>query len=456
MSYLGKGTGAGRDQPDWDGTTWRTVKRVNSQIQSLTATGSWNGIADIIYVTGAGAKTITLPLPTATPRKVTIVDAANTAEQNPITVVAAGGGFINGQTSFLINKRGGAAIFELTSIAGNGSWQVSAQGIHYAENVVIWRPSSSVVRPNVFTTFVAALAAAKSSLGPGRIYLDDADSSTFAVAAAAHDFEGRISLHASGDQQIDFATNASFNNVPEIRCNGGQLTLDDGTNADTNNSILRIVQAGLNPVYENIVDVGSNVRRFIRVDTGEAAATVRRVTLLGSSVIARSSAVESDGALQMVYQGFGPHTITTGAFVDEASHGEDLTVDIESPVNVNSRDNVDDNWSGTVNLSYLFPGVRLAPSTITGVATLEGTHGRDLYTEVDSTGGGFTLTLPPAADCLEGDLITIKDVGGDASSNNVTVDGNSANIDGAGTLTMNTNFQSVTLRKNSGGTWSVI
>jgi hypothetical protein len=47
----------------------------------------------------------------------------------------------------------------------------------------------------------------------------------------------------------------------------------------------------------------------------------------------------------------------------------------------------------------------------------------DYYVGVDSSGGAVTLTLPAAAAALDGQTWIIKDEGGSANSNNITVTG---------------------------------
>lgn len=62
------------------------------------------------------------------------------------------------------------------------------------------------------------------------------------------------------------------------------------------------------------------------------------------------------------------------------------------------------------------------------------------------TTGGFTITLPSSASCIDGDTIQILDVTGVFGSNNVTVARNGANIQNlAQDLTLNINNASVTL-----------
>lgn len=121
MSYTGEGSGA-NDQRVWDGSKWVLAKRPLSQAQSLSADGSWDGIADYILVTGTGGRAITLPKPTIVPRNVTIIDAAGNSAANVIIVVAAGGGTIGGESSVRLNVDHAVIDLVFVSTAGAGSW----------------------------------------------------------------------------------------------------------------------------------------------------------------------------------------------------------------------------------------------------------------------------------------------------------------------------------------------
>lgn len=72
---------------------------------------------------------------------------------------------------------------------------------------------------------------------------------------------------------------------------------------------------------------------------------------------------------------------------------------------------------------------------------------------VDTNGGAVTITLPASPE--EGHVFQIKDAGGDAEANAITIAGNGNNIDGAGSFTMDVNYQNVTLL-HSGGEWYVL
>ena len=56
---------------------------------------------------------------------------------------------------------------------------------------------------------------------------------------------------------------------------------------------------------------------------------------------------------------------------------------------------------------------------------------------VDSTAGAITITLDEVP--VDGKFYYIKDIG-NASANNVTIDGNGKYIDGAATLSLTTNY----------------
>lgn len=78
----------------------------------------------------------------------------------------------------------------------------------------------------------------------------------------------------------------------------------------------------------------------------------------------------------------------------------------------------------------------------------------DYVIRVDSSGGGFTVSLP--AGHAAGDTLVIKDVSGSAGTNNVIIDPNAAEtIDGSATFTMSVNYQSVTV-VSDGTNWAII
>lgn len=64
---------------------------------------------------------------------------------------------------------------------------------------------------------------------------------------------------------------------------------------------------------------------------------------------------------------------------------------------------------------------------------------------VTSTGAARTITLPPASQ-MKDRIVAVKDEGGGAAANNITIDGNgSETIDGAATYAMNVNYSCIWL-----------
>jgi len=67
----------------------------------------------------------------------------------------------------------------------------------------------------------------------------------------------------------------------------------------------------------------------------------------------------------------------------------------------------------------------------------------------DSTGGPFTITLPPAADWA-GAFFWVKDVGGAAGANNISVQHDGGTIEGGGTFVINLNRKAIALYSDGG------
>lgn len=72
-----------------------------------------------------------------------------------------------------------------------------------------------------------------------------------------------------------------------------------------------------------------------------------------------------------------------------------------------------------------------------------------------TTGTVTSLTLP-TEQCISGRTIIIKDAGGNAGTNNITVDTEAAQtIDGSATAVMSTDYESITLYCD-GSNWFII
>ena len=81
----------------------------------------------------------------------------------------------------------------------------------------------------------------------------------------------------------------------------------------------------------------------------------------------------------------------------------------------------------------------------------------DEYIVVDSSGGPITITLPVVSSGNDGLGFIIKDCAGQASVNNITINGNGKNIDGSGTYVMNIDYQGIQIiYSNDANTWSAV
>jgi hypothetical protein len=77
---------------------------------------------------------------------------------------------------------------------------------------------------------------------------------------------------------------------------------------------------------------------------------------------------------------------------------------------------------------------------VTAVTTTYTAIATDYLVTADATGGAFTVTLPALAGML-GRVVIVKKI--DASANTVTVDGGAANIDGAATRALATQYAAI-------------
>jgi hypothetical protein len=73
---------------------------------------------------------------------------------------------------------------------------------------------------------------------------------------------------------------------------------------------------------------------------------------------------------------------------------------------------------------------------------------QDYWVGVDSTGSAVTLNLPNRTLLTDSWSCIIKDIGGDAGTNNITITPDGGKIDGSGTKVISSNYGSVTIRYN--------
>jgi len=100
-----------------------------------------------------------------------------------------------------------------------------------------------------------------------------------------------------------------------------------------------------------------------------------------------------------------------------------------------------------VGISQLSGGVIYKRVYKTGDYTLTPA---DYYIGVDTTGGAVTLTLPAAGAVLDGQTWVVKDEGGNASSNNITITGSadSNTIEGTNQIVLESPYTAISLYCN--------
>ena len=70
----------------------------------------------------------------------------------------------------------------------------------------------------------------------------------------------------------------------------------------------------------------------------------------------------------------------------------------------------------------------------------------DYYIGADTTGGAIKITLPAASGLINGQTLVLKDEGGNAYNNNITISGSAADkIDGVNTVVLESPYASISL-----------
>lgn len=110
--------------------------------------------------------------------------------------------------------------------------------------------------------------------------------------------------------------------------------------------------------------------------------------------------------------------------------------------------------NGTTNVGNIIINGYMAVTPITVNSSYSIPNGTNSYVMVNNTSGfPISITLPPNP--VNGQIEVIKDVGGNASVYNITVNPFSGTIDGLASFIMTSNYQSVTFYYN-GSFWSII
>lgn len=230
-------------------------------------------------------------------------------------------------------------------------------------------------------------------------------------------FSGRIGLLMEGGE---ITTGASaFFDVGSISINNITLSNNAALNANviagSGSSSLSIIDAGASTIGTQSTSYTGTLSTSVRLDSTSVAYDNVASGLTGENV---QDAID-DLALRPPTAGETGPTGPTGPTGEAGPTGAD----------------------GSGLLDILTTG-------ITGEITTE-----DMAA---ATAGGITLTLPAAATAGNGAVVYLKDKGGNAGSENITIEGNgSETIDGALTFVLNVNYQSITV-VSDGSNWMIV
>jgi hypothetical protein len=215
----------------------------------------------------------------------------------------------------------------------------------------------------------------------------------------------------------------------------GSLLYGDGINIS---NVPRIVANG-SP--DNILTVGANSYSLV----GEP-----NLTFNGSRLLLTGELTASVGVSASYFEGDGSRlTGIAGAASDD--NGIFTVIDssnayVTSSLNIGSTATPAHKLS-IVGASLLSGGVIHKRVYKTSDYTVTAT---DYYVAVDTTGGTIELTFPAAATTLDGQTWVIKDEGGAANSNNITITGSddSNTIEGTNQIVLNSSYAAITLYCN--------
>lgn len=107
--------------------------------------------------------------------------------------------------------------------------------------------------------------------------------------------------------------------------------------------------------------------------------------------------------------------------------------------------------TGTIQAAGMVRGYKLVNNLNTPYTVLVS----DSIIGCDTSSSAITLNLPSCASCTAGFCFKFKDEGGNASTNNITIDPNaSETIDGETTFVINTDYDALTIYTN-GSNWFI-
>lgn len=273
----------------------------------------------------------------------------------------------------------------------------------------------------------------------GAVSIDGAASSNFSVSGVGID----VTVASAAGQAIVDGGEAAANAVRLFASNAaGGIDIDSGTGGITIDStgVLSLDSAGAtNLTATGAFDVTVNsTAGSVNITAGEAAADSMVLTSNGLDIVVAGAAgrdidmTNTGGSINVT----ATESIASAIVINASGAAGGVSID-----------------AGTSGLT-IGTGVTNAVTTVAAAASPYTVLGTDYFITTDSTAAIMTITLP--ATPTTGRTIIVYDGVGQAAINNVTIDGNGANITAGGTSAatkaINTAYESYTLTFN-GTVW---
>lgn len=459
MSYIGEGiTNLGIQL--WDAPNSRWIGRRRTVSQGIVGSGAWDQNSDIIYVSGSGARSITIAPPTSKPFRVTVLDVAGNAATDPITIDASPG-LINGAATTVIDVNYGSTTVVLTDETGNGAWSVDSDLDAY---LLISGARAMTGNLNMGSNSLTNVNLINGYLDP--------NSNNVTL--------GTVGVPSSGYLRVARGGVASFDLLATVLNDGTtlreiiQLTTDNVDLKTTTASPLRIVGAAT--AAPLVFSTASNTVQA-RIEGGSADTWVIGSGDPSTVLLHKYGPQALTGALGLNLR-YRPTPVTTvlGLGVDNTSDttkmavrglntdnstlildGQNSSGSTVFSVTDGGRTTVATATAGghAINQDYLTPVVA---STTTAMTITDPARGRTHIQFVDTSSGSWSdaaiITLPLNSNT--GTRIVIKDIGGQGGSKRITVSGNTRTIDGASSYIIGANYGSVTLVSINGTSWAIL
>jgi hypothetical protein len=424
------------------------------------------GVNSIDILSDVGGVTITAGLATA--------DAINIVTSN-----AAGGIDVDaGTAGFIVDTTGGISLdaAAASNFTATGAFDITVSSTAGSINISGGEAATDAIN-------IDAAAGGLDVDVALQMNLDSAQAANTAIRINASDVAGGIDIDAgTGGIAIDTTGALSLDSAA-----ASNFTVTGAFDLTLNSSAGSIVITGAEAAIDAIDINASDVAGGIDIDAGTGGITIdttgtlsldsagaTNLTATGAfditiqstagSVIVSASESAVD-ALQLLSTAGGIDILASGA-----AAGEDIDIIATgSSINITSTENVTDaiviTASGAASAVQLDAGTgsfRIGTGLVIPVTAVNNAAspytvlGTDYFLSVDTSGGAVTVTLP-AATALAGRTFVIRDMGGNAAVNNITIGGGGTNLVGGGAAaaskTLSAAYSGATVYSN-GTTWA--